>query len=121
MKPIYHALKSAKKYGGIPEDYVHIHTFMDSSKAHMADNRHRCLLHSTFGIFIAEQVYGTYITNSDGRIVPVRNIAEDHVEEDMGGTIPSVQDWLKHMPIEEWMAGKAKSDKTRKVMRFDND
>ena len=70
----------------------------------MPDVRHRAILHSSFGIFLCEQVFGTTITNSAGRDVPVRLIGEQHVKEDMGGTIPSVQDWLGEMPVRPWMS-----------------
>jgi hypothetical protein len=40
VKPFVHAKNSAKKYGGAPEDYMPIHDFIDSSKAHGADMRH---------------------------------------------------------------------------------
>jgi hypothetical protein len=104
MKPFCHAKNSARKWGGKPEDYQAIHDFFDSSKAAMPDVRHRAILHSAFGIFVLEKVFGTTITNSDGRQVSVRDIGEDHVLEDLG-FIPTVERWLKHMPIETWMGG----------------
>jgi hypothetical protein len=102
--PYHHALSSCKKHGGIPEDYQKIHDWFDQTKAHLADVRHRAVLHSSFGIFICEQVFGTTLTNSDGKVIPVRIIAEQHVKEDMGGTIPSLQDWLQELPLRPWMA-----------------
>lgn len=113
MKPLYHANVSVKKYGGTVEDYMPIHDFFDSSKACLPDVRHRSLLHSSFGIFLIERVFGSYITNSDGKRIPVRDIAEDHVIQDMG-YIPTVEKWLKNMPIEDWMFGLEKV-KTKKV------
>ena len=50
MKPYIHAVSSAKKFGGVWNDYIEIHNFMDSSKGHIADNRHRALLHNSFTI-----------------------------------------------------------------------
>src|SRR6185503_1782648 len=110
MKPYLHGLVSTKKFGGKPEDYQAIHDFIDSSKAHLADVRHRALLHSSFGIYLCEQVFGTYITNSDNMIVQVRDIAEEHILEDLG-RIPSVQDWLGNMTIQQWMGGRIKKRK----------
>ena len=72
-KPWIHAKSSAKKHGGTAEDYMEIHNFMDSSKAAHADVRHRAVLHSAFGIFIAEQIFGYNLTNSDGKEVSVRD------------------------------------------------
>ena len=119
MKPYYHARNSVKKHGGKPEDYLPIHDFIDSSKAHIADIRHRALLHSSFGIFLAEQVFGTYLTNSDGIKVQVRDIAEEHVIDDMG-TIPVVADWLRTMPVADWLGGPVSRGK-KKFIAFDAD
>jgi hypothetical protein len=105
MKPWKHAQVSVKKFGGKPEDYLKIHDFFDSSKAHFPDMRHRALLHSSFGIFIVESVFGTNIMNSDGKLVSVRDIGEQHVIDDMG-TIPTVQDYLIHLPLLSWLGGK---------------
>ena len=105
MKPYIHSKNSVKLFGGKEEDYLPIHDFLDSSKAHFPDMRHRAPLHSSFGIYIAERVFGTYIVNSHGRKVQVRDIAENHILEDMG-TIPTVQDYLQHLPLLPWLGGK---------------
>lgn len=109
MKPYYHCKNSANKFGGIPEDYEKIHNFLDSSKAHFADARHRALLHSSFGIWLAEQMFGITIKNSDGQTICVRDIAEQHVLEDLG-FIPHVGKYLKHMNITDWMTGSRRHD-----------
>lgn len=106
MKPFYHARISAKKFGGKPEDYQAIHDFMDESKAHLADARHRMFLHNSFGIYLAERVCGEivdnkrmpYITTSDGRKVQVRDVAEQHVLDDLG-YIPSLYECVEGIPI----------------------
>ena len=102
MKPYIHAVNSANKFGGKPEDYLPIHNEMDSSKAHVPDVRHRCVFHSSFGIYIIERIFGVNITNSDGKLVSVRDIAEQHVLEDLD-RIPTLQDWLNEMKQKEWM------------------
>lgn len=107
MKPLTHARNSARKWGGVPADYQAVHDFFDHSKAAVADVRHRAMLHSAWGIFLVEQVFGTYITNSEGRQVCVRDIGEQHVLEDLG-RIPTMGDWLKHMEIAPWMGGSAR-------------
>ena len=99
MKPHLHAKTSVKKWGGTIDDYMDIHEFIDSSKAHVADMRHRLLLHSSFGIYIVQSVFGMTRTNSSGKLYAVRDIAEDHVLEDLG-TIPSVERWLANVPID---------------------
>jgi hypothetical protein len=42
-------------------------------------------VHHAEGIFQAERHFGTTITNSNGKAVPVRYIGEQHVLEDCGG------------------------------------
>jgi hypothetical protein len=104
MKSLIHAKSSVRKYGGLVEDYLDIHNFIDSTKSSMADVRHRAILHSAFGIYLTEQVYGVYFTNSSGKDVSVRDIAEDHVIEDLG-FIPSMENYLKNMQVQPWMSG----------------
>ena len=100
--PYHHAVSSTRKYWGKPEDYQHIHDWFDESKKMYADFRHRALRHHAEGIFMAERIFGTTIKNSDGRMVPVRFIGEQHVLEDLG-RIPSIQDWFSHIKPERWM------------------
>jgi hypothetical protein len=101
--PYHHALSSVKKWGGSVSDYLPIHTWFDESKAMLADYRHRALRHHTEGIFLAERIFGVTVTNSDGRVIPVRWVGEQHVKEDLG-RIPSAVDWLKQIAPEPWMA-----------------
>jgi hypothetical protein len=118
VKPYIHAVNSARKYGGVPDDYQAIHDFFDSSKASLADIRHRALLHSSFGIFLVERVFGATIVNSDGKRVSVRDIGEDHVIEDLG-FIPTVEKWLRNIPVADWMFG-SKRHKVAKTIRLDD-
>lgn len=106
MKPYLHSKNSVKRYGGVIEDYLHIHDWFDNTKSAVADFYHRAILHHSYGIFLCEQVFGTTITNSDGKIISVRDIAEDHVKEDCAGKIPTIQDWLKNLEPEPWMLGR---------------
>lgn len=99
----HHAESSKKRFGGQITDYQPIHDWFDATKETYADFRHRALRHHSQGIFEAERVFGTTITNSNGVQIPVRLIAEQHVREDCG-YIPSVQDWLSHIKIQPWMA-----------------
>lgn len=104
-KPYIHALASAKRWGGEPEDYLEIHNLMDSSKAAIADNRHRVLTHNSWFVgFILEKVFGTTITNSAGRVVSVRDVGEQHVLEDFNNRfIPTPQDYIEGMAWSDWM------------------
>ena len=117
MKPIMHAKISAKKFGGQPFDYIDIHNWFDQTKAHVADARHRLVLHNAFGIFVCEQVFGDqillpdgtikkmpFITISTGKQVCVRDIAEQHVLDDLGH-IPSLAECLEGATVQEKHAG----------------
>jgi hypothetical protein len=118
MKPFQHAKNSARKHGGEPEDYQKIHDFIDSSKAALPDMRHRAQLHSAFGIFIVERVFGTTITNSEGKKVCVRDIAEDHVIEDLG-FIPTMEQWFGNMQMQDWMIGGRRGGTVLKIIKID--
>jgi hypothetical protein len=100
--PYHHAVRSARLFGGKPEDYLAIHDWFDESKAHIADVRHRALRHHSEGIFLCQSIFGATIANSDGKSVPVRTIGEQHVKDDLGW-IPSVKDWLQHLEFQPWM------------------
>lgn len=106
MNTIYHSKSSVSKWGGKEEDYQDIHNFIDGSKITFPDIRHRFLLHHSFGIFMVEHIFGPKITNSDGRDVPVREIAERHIIEDLG-FIPTPEDWARCMPLDKmaWAGG----------------
>lgn len=105
MKPMVHARLSAKKFGGVAEDYLAIHDFMDMTKMALPDVRHRMVLHNSVGVYIAERVFGHTIVNSDNKTVHVRDVAENHVIEDLG-FIPTLERCFEGMKIEPWMGGK---------------
>lgn len=121
--PYHHALSSAKRWGGLPRDYLPVHAWFDASKAHLADFRHRALRHHAQGIFWAEEVFGATITlstcarcgkvnNADHREyenhafrakeIPTRWVGEQHVTEDLG-RIPTMADWLRQIEGQPWM------------------
>lgn len=116
-KPYIHALSSAKKFGGKPEDYIEIHNLMDTSKGAIADSRHRCLTHSSWFIMeIGERIKfsnsnpptgdNKFVTikNSDGKNISVRDIMEIHILEDFGHRfIPTAQDYIENMDYKDWM------------------
>lgn len=100
--PYHHAVSSARRWGGKPEDYLAVHQWFDATKELHADFRHRALRHHAHGIFEAEREFGATITNSNGREIPTRWIGEQHVIEDCG-FIPTLQDWLRHITPQPWM------------------
>lgn len=116
-KPEIHAKSSAKRFGGVPDDYIEIHKLMDSSKGAIADNRHRALCHNAWFVSeILERIKfhnsthckpdGRFYTilNSAGKEISVRDIGEQHILEDFGMKfIPSAQDYLQEMEMKSWM------------------
>lgn len=100
--PHHHAVSSVRKWGGTVDDYIEIHSWFDATKAILPDFRHRALRHHAEGIFLCEQVFGSTITTSTGREIPVRWVGEQHVQEDLG-KIPTAQDWLECIEPAPWM------------------
>jgi len=107
--PFYHATSSVKRFGGSVQDYIALHEWFDQTKAHLPDARHRAILHSSFGLFLCQQMFGEVIVRkSDGKPIPTRILGEQHILEDLG-FIPTVQDWMKELPIKSWMVKGARS------------
>ena len=112
MKPYLHARIHAKKYGGSPEDYMDIDDFVDSSKSSVPDVRHRAILHSSFGCFVVEKVFGATRVNSEGKVYSPRDVAEDHIIQDLG-FIPTMDKYLNNMQVQPWMSGTEKKNTAR--------
>ena len=108
-----HAQASARHFkAGRPEDFIDIHEFIDSFKQSVADVRHRAFLHNSQGPFMAQDVFGHVRTVEkwplgSGKMVdiPVREIAESHIIEDLGW-IPSPADWASCSSCLVWMGGR---------------
>ena len=92
--PLQHARSSARKFGGKPEDYIHIHEWFDETKAWVAHSKHRLFRHHSEGIFECENIFGSSFINSDGETVYTRYIGEQHVKEDCNGYIPTAKEWI---------------------------
>jgi len=58
---------------------------------------------------MAETIFGITITNSAGRVIPVRLIAEQHILEDLG-RVPSFADWVRCIKPEPWMGRTSRLD-----------
>lgn len=117
MKPFAHALNSVKKHGGQINDYLAIHEFLDSPKSAHPDMRHRAILHNSMGPYIAARIFGDLITNSDGKLVSVRDVCEEHILEDMG-FIPTLANYLDGMPMYDWLGGRSNRG-TKKFIKFE--
>ena len=103
--PLIHSKSSVKRWGGKVEDYIKIHELLDSPKATMNNNTSRMLTHNTwFAYTIIPQIFGYNITNSDGRSVDSVDIAMLHIAEDFRMKfVPTPQDYLKHLQLQDWM------------------
>lgn len=108
-----HAQATARHFkAGKPEDFIDIHQWIDSFKQSVADVRHRAFLHNSQGPFMAQDVFGFVRTVEkwplgSGKMIeiPVREIAESHIIEDLGW-IPSPADWASCSECQVWMGGK---------------
>jgi hypothetical protein len=92
MKPLQHAQISHKTHGGKWQDYIAVHSFLDSSKAACAHFKHRFLLHHREGIEIGAQIFSETLVNSENKVIETRRILTEHLIEDVGRVV-SVEDW----------------------------
>jgi len=96
MTPIKHCQISQKRWGGVLEDYLPIHEFIDSTKILCADNRHR-ILHTHWALDnVVLPLFGHTLINSDGKMVPVKEMVErDHLLADYRNQfIPTLNDFI---------------------------
>lgn len=105
MNSWHHAQSAARKWGGVPDQYIAIEEFIDSSKKIIGDVRHRSMYHHTAGVWLCQEIFGrTLAVGERGIQVPVRLIAERHILEDLGW-LPSPKDYIDGMAIAPWMSG----------------
>ena len=103
----YHAVSSSNAFGGVPDDYLEIHEWFDRSRKGTSSILHRMLAHHTAGIADAVEHFGSTITISTGRKVPVSLIGEQHITEDLG-FVPTLDDYIGMMSCPRWASKKAK-------------
>ena len=103
----FHAVSSANAFGGVPEDYLEIHSWFDCSRAGTSSILHRMLSHHTAGIQDAVATFGKTITISTGRKVPVSLSGEQHIQEDIG-FVPTLDDYISMMTAPRWATKRAK-------------
>ncbi len=99
MNPIQHARLSARRRGGVPEDYVAVHALIDSTKMLCSDNRHR-ILHTFWAVQeVVIPVFGHTLRNSEGREVDIKDLCEkDHLLPDFQHRfIPTLGDFVSAM------------------------
>jgi hypothetical protein len=94
MDPIQHSYISARKFGGEMRDYIEVHKFLDSSKLYFHHVKHRAVLHNTYGVELAVEIFGDSILNRNEKSVCVRDIAIAHLKEDLSGHVPTLNEWF---------------------------
>lgn len=102
MNSVIHSQISVRKRGGIIEDYLKIHDFIDSTKELCSDNRHR-ILHTMWGIKrVIVPIFGHTITNSSKKNVNVKDLCEqDHILPDYQNRfIPTLSDFVNSIDNE---------------------
>ena len=64
-------------------------------------------------------IYGHTLTNSDGKLVSVKDICEQHILEDYRHKfIPTPQDFIQEMEFKQWMQnGRAVPESSKKLYK----
>mgnify|MGYP001627755541 CR=1 FL=1 len=94
MKPIHHAMVSARLFGGTPEDYVALHNAFDMSKAALGDMRHRAALHS---VDHGRAVMGLIFPGQIGQAT-LDALCIQHVNDDQGFDV-TLDNWLSECAV----------------------
>lgn len=121
--PLIHSKSSVKRWGGKVEDYLAIHELLDSPKATMNNNSSRFLTHNVWFCYtIIPKIFGYNIVNSSGKSVDTVDIAMLHVAEDFRMKfVPTPQDFLKHLEVQEWMCNGVKDVNNPEATELAND
>ena len=92
--PIDHAKTTASILGGVYQDWLPLHCWLDASKIAVADYTHRMMRHHTYGVERAVELF----TSDTLFEHEVRAAAQQHIMEDCGGRVPEYEDWLDCLP-----------------------
>lgn len=94
MKPIHHALVSARLFGGDPMEYLPVHNAFDQSKSALPDMRHRAALHSVdHGATVMTKIFGNRVGNAT-----LRDLCVQHVNDDQGYDV-TLDSWLSECSV----------------------
>ena len=68
-------------------------------------------------------LFGEVITNSEGKLVSVKDVCEQHILEDYRHKfIPTPQDFIENMEFQEWMQnGRGKVPNSAKLLYKEKD
>jgi hypothetical protein len=101
MKPLQHAQITAHRYGGMWQDWIAFHDWIDRSKMLFPSMQHRMFLHSDFGLWLAVRIFGEFIQSEDGMKISIKNLFRDHQIEDLG-RIVTLSEWLRETDASYW-------------------
>lgn len=98
-----HCRISKRRWGGIIEDYLPLHDFIDSTKSLCSDGRHR-ILHTLWGVnHVVVPIFGHTLINSDGKAINIKDLCErDHLLVDYNKRfIPTLADFSNAIQAHE--------------------
>lgn len=92
------------KHSGTRADYQGLYEFFDLPSLSCSHDEANLVLENSFGIFLAESVFGPVLETSSGRRIPTRIVAEKFVCA-RRGYIPCPATLAGSVSLKEWMIG----------------
>lgn len=93
---------SARRFGGVPEDYRHLHDWFANSLTWADTPAALIFRHHSFGCFEAEHCFGHILSLTGGGGIPTRVIVERRLQR-LFDRLPAASDMLRHIHGERWM------------------
>ena len=92
----------SNRWGGKDEDYQPIIDWFEEPKKSYNKSSYRIIRQHSEGIFECEAELGTYIVNSDGKMVPTRLIGEYYVLSQIGSVL-NAKEMLSLINRQQWI------------------
>lgn len=102
----------SEKFGGKPEDYNQLNSWVDGYTVFTGSDNGRLVTHSAFGCFLIPQVIGDVYQTST-RKLPTRYLVEYHIIKEFK-FIPTVEKWANCLPLKKWTTLSGKPQKLSK-------
>lgn len=118
MHPYDHARSSARRYGGICQDYNPLHAWFDATKSILCRFTHRALRHHIEGAREAVAVFGDDILNSDGVKISTMSLGLQHLEEDAPRVVKA-SEWLVGFAAPDWLPATTPTAHCNSACNFD--
>jgi hypothetical protein len=106
------AAASARLFRATADTMLPLHTWFLETASWFPDPRHLAMRHHSFGIFQAEQRFGTVLGGQGPCPIPTRIAAEWHVRTVIG-RIPAAADFIRCIKGQPWMAAAHKAERRR--------